>query len=253
MHAARRVDQLAGDPHPAARPAHAALEHVAHAELAADLLHVDRPAAVGEARVARDHEQPAQAGQLGGDVLDHAIGEVVLARVAAQVLERQHGDRRLVGQRGRRRRARRCSPVGRRPPWRTPRTPRPRAGSRPRHGPQQLLRLVAQRPADVADALGDRLSVTTTLGPDRRHDRVATQEPAGVLDQQAQQRERLRPQRHLGAPGGEEHAAGRVEREAREPKRLPRRPICVHGQYNPTWRQSPRAMREFKLISQEYT
>ncbi len=79
--------------------AHAALEHVAHAELAADLLHVDGPALVGEARVAGDHEQPADARQRGDDVLDDAVGEVLLLRVAAHVLERQHGDRRLVGKR----------------------------------------------------------------------------------------------------------------------------------------------------------
>ena len=39
--AGRRVDQLAGDAHPAAGLAHAAFEHVAHAQFAADLLHVD--------------------------------------------------------------------------------------------------------------------------------------------------------------------------------------------------------------------
>ena len=43
--------------------AHAAFQHVAHAELAPDLLHVDGAALVGEARIAGDHEQPAQARQ----------------------------------------------------------------------------------------------------------------------------------------------------------------------------------------------
>jgi hypothetical protein len=37
---------------------------------------------------------PAQAGD---DVLDHTIGEIFLIRVAAQIGERQHRDRRLVG------------------------------------------------------------------------------------------------------------------------------------------------------------
>ena len=63
MCAGRRVDELAGDAHPVAGLAHAAFEHVAHAELAADLLHVDGAALVGEARIARDHEQPADARQ----------------------------------------------------------------------------------------------------------------------------------------------------------------------------------------------
>jgi hypothetical protein len=37
-------------------------------------------------------------GERGDDFLDHAVGEVLLLRVAAQVLEWQHRDRRLVGQ-----------------------------------------------------------------------------------------------------------------------------------------------------------
>ena len=61
MRAGRGIDELAGDAHPAARLAHAAFEHVADAELAPDLLHVHRPALVGEARIARDDEQPAHA------------------------------------------------------------------------------------------------------------------------------------------------------------------------------------------------
>ena len=76
MRAGHGIDQLAGDPHPAAGLAHAALEHVAHAELAADLLHVDGAALVGEARIAGDHEQPAEARQRRDDVLDHAVGEI---------------------------------------------------------------------------------------------------------------------------------------------------------------------------------
>ena len=96
------VDELPGDAHAIAGLAHAAFEHVAHAELAADLLHVDRPALVGEGRIARDDEQPLDARKAGDDVVDHAVGEIFLLGIAAHVLERQHGDRRLVGQRERR-------------------------------------------------------------------------------------------------------------------------------------------------------
>jgi hypothetical protein len=49
MRAARRIDQLAGDADAFSRLADAAFEHVAHAQLAPDLLHVDRPAAIDEA------------------------------------------------------------------------------------------------------------------------------------------------------------------------------------------------------------
>ena len=76
--------------------ADAALEHVANAELTADLLHVDRPPLVGEGRIARDHEQPTDARERGDDVFHHSVGEIILFRVAAHVLERQHRDRRPV-------------------------------------------------------------------------------------------------------------------------------------------------------------
>ncbi len=41
MRAARRVDKLRSDARAAARLTHRAFEHIAHAELAADLFHVD--------------------------------------------------------------------------------------------------------------------------------------------------------------------------------------------------------------------
>ena len=84
------------------------------------------------------------------------------------------------------------------------------------HGLEQLLRLVAQGLPDVADALGDQFVGHHHVRPDRRHDRVAVHDPAGVLDQQPQQRQRLRPQRHLGAVRAEQSAAGEVEGEAVE-------------------------------------
>ena len=54
----------------------------------------------------------------GDDLLDHAVGEIFLLRVAAHVLERQHRDRRLVGERQRRRvrASAPFSPGGPRPP-----------------------------------------------------------------------------------------------------------------------------------------
>jgi hypothetical protein len=88
MRAGRNIDELRRDAHPLRQLAHAALEHVTDAQLATDLLHVHRPALVGEARVARDHEQPADVTERGDDVLDHAVGEVVLPGVVAQCFGR---------------------------------------------------------------------------------------------------------------------------------------------------------------------
>ena len=56
MRRGRGVDELPGDADARARLAHAAFQHVAHAKLAADLLHVDGAALVGEGRIARDDE-----------------------------------------------------------------------------------------------------------------------------------------------------------------------------------------------------
>ena len=98
----RGVDELSGDPHATTRLADAAFEHIAHAKLASNLLDVDGLALVGEARIAGDNEKRVEPRKRGDDVLDHAVGEIFLLRVAAHVLERQHGDGGLVGERERR-------------------------------------------------------------------------------------------------------------------------------------------------------
>ena len=104
MRPARSIDQLRGDADPLRRLAHAAFEHVTHTQLATDLLHIDGPALVGKARIARDHEQPPDVAERGNDVLDDAVGEIVLLRIIAHVLERQNRDRGLV-RKGRTRRS----------------------------------------------------------------------------------------------------------------------------------------------------
>ena len=52
------------------------------------------------------------------------------------------------------------------------------------HGLEQLLRLVAQRLPEVADALGDQFVADDHTRPDRLHDRVAVHDTARVLDQE---------------------------------------------------------------------
>jgi hypothetical protein len=97
MRAGLGFDQLDGDPHPPACFAHRAFEHVPDCELAPDLLYIDGLALVGEGRIAGDDEEPADAGERGDDLLDHAVREIFLLRVAAHILKRQYRDRRLVG------------------------------------------------------------------------------------------------------------------------------------------------------------
>jgi hypothetical protein len=106
------LDQLRGDADPLAQLAHRPSEHIAHAQLVADPLHIDSLALVGEARIAGDHEEPSDAGQTGDDVLDHAVGEIFLLGVGAHVLERQHCDRWPVGYRRRCRCSRCGGPAG---------------------------------------------------------------------------------------------------------------------------------------------
>ena len=88
MRARLGVDELGVDAHPVLIALHRAFEHIAHAEFLADLLGVDGLALEGERRVARDHEAVADARQVGGEVLGDAVGEIILARIAGEVLER---------------------------------------------------------------------------------------------------------------------------------------------------------------------
>src|SRR5262249_22988944 len=98
MRAGFRLDQLHGDADLVAAFPDRAFEHVRYTKLAAHLLHINRAALVSEARVSGDYEEPADAGERGDDLLDHAVCEIFLARIAAQVLEGQYRDRRLVRQ-----------------------------------------------------------------------------------------------------------------------------------------------------------
>ena len=101
MRARAGIDELPRDADLVSGLAHAALEDVADPQFAPDLLHVYGPALVGKAGIAGDHEQAVKARQGRDDLLDHPVGEIFLLSVAAHVLERQDGDRRLVGKRQR--------------------------------------------------------------------------------------------------------------------------------------------------------
>ena len=95
MSAGERIDQLRRHPDAVSRLSHAALEHIADAEIARDLGNEHRLVLVGEGRVASDHVQLGQFRQVGDDVFGDSVGKIFLLGVAAHVLERQHGDRRF--------------------------------------------------------------------------------------------------------------------------------------------------------------
>src|SRR6185369_5524169 len=67
--AGHRIDQLGGDADSVPGPAHAALDDIAHAKLAADLADIDSAAFECKSVIARDHEQGPEAGKFGDDVL----------------------------------------------------------------------------------------------------------------------------------------------------------------------------------------
>ena len=90
--ACRGVDQLCGDTGLFPRSLHAAFDHVTDAELAGDVGQCNGLALVGEHRVAGDHVEPGKFGQVGNQGLGNAVGEIVLARITAQVREWQHRD-----------------------------------------------------------------------------------------------------------------------------------------------------------------
>ena len=84
-------DQLRSDPDPIAGLAHAAFEHIAHAELPADLFHVDRTALVSKGGVPGDDEQRGIMRKNGDHVFGNAVRHEFLLGVTTHVREGQNG------------------------------------------------------------------------------------------------------------------------------------------------------------------
>src|SRR5206468_7736306 len=93
------VDELGGNPQPFAGSTDTAFHDIGNTELARYFLYLDRLVLECEGRVAGNHEERAEARQLGNDVLGDPVAEILLFGVATYVREGQHGDRRLVGER----------------------------------------------------------------------------------------------------------------------------------------------------------
>src|SRR5438445_230921 len=78
------VDQLGVDADLIARPSDAPFEHVAHPQLAADLLRVDRLVPIGERGIARDHEATRDPRQIGRQILGDSVREILLVGVVVE-------------------------------------------------------------------------------------------------------------------------------------------------------------------------
>ena len=86
------LDQLRGDAQAVAGPADAAAQYIGGAQFCAHLGRGHRLVAVGEHGRTREDAQPLNVGQLGDDVLGHAIAKILIFLGAAQVLEVKNSD-----------------------------------------------------------------------------------------------------------------------------------------------------------------
>src|SRR5262249_36261606 len=155
--------------------------------------YLHRLALVGEDRVARDDEETRDLRERGDHVLGHAVAEVLLRRILAEVGKRQDGHRRLVGQREA------CGFGGSGPPPPTPAdTGQQRRGGRrdgdrgrpgalgARRGSRRRARIepqtvYADRPRDVLDGvLADELAGERELALDLVIGRARETDAAGL-------------------------------------------------------------------------
>jgi hypothetical protein len=95
MRASFSVNKLHIDPYLVPGPSNAAFQHIPHAKLTADLPNVDGFTLVGEGGIAGDHEAFGDAGEIRGQIVGDAIGEILLLRIIRQIRERQNNDRQL--------------------------------------------------------------------------------------------------------------------------------------------------------------
>src|SRR5271166_5486393 len=87
------IDQLDIDAYLATRATDASFQHIAHAELTADLLRIYRLVSIGKGSIARDHEHVGEPRQIGREVVGDPIGKILLTPVLAEIREGQHNDR----------------------------------------------------------------------------------------------------------------------------------------------------------------
>jgi hypothetical protein len=86
------VDKLRVDLEPVADFLLAALQHIVHSEVSADLANIGGLAAVLEARIAGDYGIGPAAGEFGNQTFGDGIAQIALICPHAVILERQHGN-----------------------------------------------------------------------------------------------------------------------------------------------------------------
>ena len=89
------VDELRGDPQFGVRPAHAALQDRTHSQLRTDGPDVLGRVFERERGRTRRHAQRGNGAQRVQDLLRHAVAEIPVLRIGAEIHERQHSDRVL--------------------------------------------------------------------------------------------------------------------------------------------------------------
>ena len=167
------VDVLPRDTHMVAGPAYAALQYVSNPQLPADGFRVDRLGLVIECRIAGDDEQPFDPGQSRDNLLDDPVCEILLRSVRAQVVERQHGNRRPVSRSWRRLRSLSVSDVP------------DEADTFPGDGADQALlgAVIADRPSRGVDPAGQGRVRHDPTAPDGGDRVVLGDDPVPVVDQ----------------------------------------------------------------------
>src|SRR6516162_11637026 len=93
MRAGLGVDQLDIHADLVASASHAALKHITHTEVMADLLRVGGFAFVCEGGIAGDYETARDPRQIGSQIVDDPVCEIFLVWIVRQVAERQDDDR----------------------------------------------------------------------------------------------------------------------------------------------------------------
>ena len=87
-----RIHELNIHPKAIPVPLDRSFEHISHTQFLSDLPEISRLPFVGERSVPPDHKRAPNAGQVRGQALGYAIGEVVLRGIVAEVGKGQHND-----------------------------------------------------------------------------------------------------------------------------------------------------------------